>query len=83
MSLGFLVDQIYLVSSGNYDPHAKDLRFLGFFYLPSSIGCTSEPRVLYSPSPGISFHLFIPEASRREKQRINQENNSCFFLGES
>ena len=38
MDLGFLVDQIYLVSSGNYDPHPKNLRFSGFFYLPSSIG---------------------------------------------
>ena len=38
MGLGFLVDQIYLVSLGNYDPHAKNLRFFCFFYLPSSIG---------------------------------------------
>ena len=39
MRLGVLVDQIYLVSSGNYDPHAKNLRFsVFFFYLPSSIG---------------------------------------------
>ena len=34
MGLGFLVDQICLVSSGNYNPHSKSLRF---FYLPSSI----------------------------------------------
>ena len=38
MGLGFLVDQIYLVGSGNYDPHAKHLRFFWVFYLPSSIG---------------------------------------------
>ena len=38
MSLGFLVDQIYLVSLGKYDPHAKNLRFFWFFYLSKSIG---------------------------------------------
>ena len=38
MGLGFLVYQIHLVSSGNYDPHAKNLRFSVFFYLLSSIG---------------------------------------------
>ena len=38
MGPGFLVDQIYLVSSGNYDPHAKNLMFFWFFYLLSSIG---------------------------------------------
>ena len=46
MGLGFLVDRIYLVSSGNYDPHAKSLRFFWFFYLPSSIGLhfkTADP----------------------------------------
>ena len=32
MGLGFLVDQIYLVSWGNYDSHAKNLRFFWFFY---------------------------------------------------
>ena len=33
MGLGFLVDQIYLVSSGNYDPHAKKSEvFLGFLF---------------------------------------------------
>ena len=33
MGSGFLVDQIYLVSSGNYDPHAKNLRvFLVFLF---------------------------------------------------
>ena len=31
MGLGFLVDQIYLVSLGNYDPHAKSPRFFWFF----------------------------------------------------
>ena len=36
--LGFLVEQIYLVSLGNYDPHAEIWCFSGFFYLPSSIG---------------------------------------------
>ena len=38
MGPGFLVDQIYLVRLENYDPHAKNLRFFLFFYLPSSIG---------------------------------------------
>ena len=38
MGSAFLFDQIYLVSLGNYDPHAKNLRFFWFFYLPSSIG---------------------------------------------
>ena len=38
MGLGFLVDQMYLVCSGNYDLHAKNLRFFWFFYLPNSIG---------------------------------------------
>ena len=32
MGLGFLVDQIYLVNSGNCDPHAKNLRFFCFFF---------------------------------------------------
>ena len=35
MGLGFLVDQIYLVSLGNYEPHAKkNLRF----FKPGSSG---------------------------------------------
>ena len=38
MGLGFLVDQIYLVSLGSYDSLAKNLRFFWIFYLPSSIG---------------------------------------------
>ena len=32
MGLGFSVDQIYLVSSENYDPHAKNLRFSVFLF---------------------------------------------------
>ena len=38
MGLGFLVDQIYLVSLKNPDPHPKILRSSVSFYLPSSIG---------------------------------------------
>ena len=32
MGFEFLVDQIYVVSSGIFDPHAKNLRFFRFFY---------------------------------------------------
>ena len=47
MGLGFLFDQIYLVSSGNYDPHAKIRGFSGFFFYRALLGCTSKPQVLY------------------------------------
>ena len=43
--LGFLVDQIYFVSLGNYDPHAKNVRFSIFFY-QALLDCTSKPQVL-------------------------------------
>ena len=33
MGLGFLVDQIYLVSLGNYDPHAKIEGLLNFLFI--------------------------------------------------
>ena len=46
MGLGFSVDQISLVSLGNYDPHAKNLRFSGFFIYQALLDCTSKPRVL-------------------------------------
>ena len=40
MALGFLVDQIYLVSSGEYDPHAKNLMFFWFFIYRVLLDCT-------------------------------------------
>ena len=32
MGLGFLVDQMYIVGSRNYDPDAKILRFSSFLF---------------------------------------------------
>ena len=75
MGLGFLVGQIYLVSLGNYDPHVKNLRFSGFFYLLSSIELhfkTAGPfyitsfnicyEVVFNPNPKgyiVTSQLFI------------------------
>ena len=48
MGLVFLVDQIYLVSSGNYDPHSKNLRFSVFFIIYRALlDCTSKLQALW------------------------------------
>ena len=41
MGLGFLVDQIYLVSSENYDPHAKKSEVFWFFIYRALLDCTA------------------------------------------
>ena len=78
MGLGFLVEQIYLVSSGNYDPHAKIWGFSGFFIYRALLDCTSKPQdLLYNNQDvKISTNTILLVLSNRRKYNILYVNRS-------